>query len=178
MTQEIFTAGHSNRSAQELVELLRQAGVTRVADVRRFPVSRRFPQHARARLAPALEEAGLEYGFFGEELGGRLEPKLALEDSRNGAWRDPSLRAFADALDTPELARGLERLTAWAREAPTAVLCAERDWHDCHRQILADVLVAGGWRVTHLVRPGESETHPLHPAARVESGRLSYPTLL
>lgn len=175
---EIFTAGHSNRTAEELVALLAEAGVTRVADVRRYPVSRRFPQHSRARLEASLAAAGIGYAFEGDALGGRREPMLPREASRNGAWADPALRAFADALDTPELAAGLERLCELARAHPTALLCAERDWRSCHRQLLADALAVRGWQVTHLVRPGEREPHALHPAARIEAGRLSYPSLL
>lgn len=175
---EIFTAGHSNRSAAELVALLEEAGVSRVADVRRFPVSPRFPHHTRERLAPELQRGGIAYSFLGDTLGGRREPTGPVEGSRNGAWRDPALRAFADALDSPELSAGLAALEALARAEPTAVLCAERDWRSCHRQILADVLVARAWRVIHLVRPGEREEHRLHPSARVTGGRLSYPSLL
>ena len=175
---EIWSVGHSNRSAAELVALLGEAGVQAVADVRRFPVSRRFPQHSRVRLAPELARAGIAYEFLGEALGGRREPSGPIEGSRNGAWRDPALRAFADALDSPELLAGLAALEALAGARPTALLCAERDWRSCHRQILADVLAARSWRVVHLVRTGEREEHRLHPNARVAAGRLSYPALL
>lgn len=174
----VFTAGHSNRSAAELAALLAEAGVSLVADVRRYPVSRRFPQHSRARLAESLSAAGIRYEFLGDALGGRREPTVSAEASRNGAWRDPALRAFADALDGPEIEAGLATLAALAPAHPTALLCAERDWRDCHRQILADVLAARGWRVIHLIRPGEREQHRLHAAARLTSGRLSYPSLL
>ena len=175
---ELWTAGHSNRSAAELVALLAGAGIAGVADVRRFPVSRRFPQHARARLEASLGAAGIAYDFLGDALGGRREPALPPERSRNAALSDPALRAFADALDGPELAAGLARLEALARARPTAFLCAERDWRACHRRILSDALAARGWRVVHLVRAGEAEPHALDPRARVEAGRVSYPTLL
>lgn len=178
MSGEVFTVGHSNRAAAELVDLLAEASVRAVADVRRFPVSRRFPQHSRERLAATLEGAGLAYAFLGASLGGRLEPVVPIERSRNGAWRDPALRAFADALDSPEVAAGLARLETLARAQPTAVLCAERDWRSCHRQILADALVARGWRVVHLLGPGRREEHRLAASARVEATRLSYPSLL
>lgn len=175
---EIWTAGHSNRTAAELVAVLAGAGIAGVADVRRFPVSHRFPQHSRTRLEASLAAAGIGYDFLGDSLGGRREPGMPPERSRNAALSDPALRAFADALDSAELAAGLEMLGALARARPSAFLCAERDWRDCHRQILADVLVARGWRVIHLLRPGEREEHRLHPSARVEAGRLSYPSLL
>lgn len=178
MKGEIFTAGHSNREAAELAALLVEAGVRTVADVRRFPVSRRYPQHSRAPLAAALESAGLAYVFLGAALGGRLEPVVPIERSRNRAWRDPALRAFADALDSPPLEAGLAELEALALARPTSLLCAERDWRSCHRQILADALVARGWRVVHLLAPGAREEHRLAAGARVEGGRLSYPSLL
>ena len=178
MSRAVFTAGHSNRAADELLELLHQAGVTRVVDVRRHPVSRRFPQHGRERLRASLEAAGIAYEFLGDLLGGRLEPETGPEASANAAWRDPALRAYADALDSPQVLAGLARLEELADERPSAVLCAERDWRDCHRQIIADALTVRGWPVVHLVRPGEREPHALHPRARVVDGHLRYPTLV
>ncbi|HTO70305.1 MAG TPA: DUF488 domain-containing protein [Myxococcota bacterium] len=175
---QVFTAGHSNRAADQLLALLREAEIACVADVRRFPQSRRFPQHSRARLEPALRGAGLDYAFLGDALGGRLELEPGADRARNGAWREPSLRAFADALDSPAVQAGLAELERLARAAPTAFLCAERDWRSCHRQIIADSLVARGWEVVHLAAPGEREVHRLHPSARSERGRLSYPALL
>ena len=175
---EIWTIGHSNRSAVELLELLRASEIEAVADVRRFPVSRRFPQHGRARLEPALREAGIDYTFLGRELGGRLEPTLPVERSANAALREPAFRAYADALDSPEVQGGLVRLEQLARTRRSAFLCAEKDWHDCHRRILSDVLTARGWRVVHLTGPAAQELHTLDPRARVEAGRVRYPTLL
>jgi uncharacterized protein (DUF488 family) len=175
---ELWSAGHSNRSAAELVALLAGAGIACVADVRRYPVSRRFPQHSRVRLEASLAAAGIGYVFLGEALGGRREPTLPPEASRNRALPDPALRAFADALDTPELEAGLGALEALARSRATALLCAERDWRDCHRRILSDALAARGWSIVHLIRPAESEPHAIDPRARVEAGRICYPTLL
>jgi uncharacterized protein (DUF488 family) len=174
----LFTAGHSNRSAAELVALLEAAGIACVADVRRYPVSRRFPQHSRARLEASLAAAGIRYVFLGDALGGRREPEVPPERSRNAALADPALRAFADALDSPELEAGLRQLEALGRAGPTASLCAERDWRDCHRRIVSDALAARGWEIVHLIRPGESEPHRVDPKARVESGRVWYPTLV
>ena len=175
---QIWSAGHSNRSAAELVALLAGAGIAGAADVRRYPVSRRFPQHSRARLSASLAAAGIGYDFLGDALGGRREPTRPPERSRNAALSDPALRAFADALESPELAAGLARLEELAAARPTAFLCAERDWRDCHRRILSDALAARGWRIVHLLRPDESEPHAIDPRARVEGGSVSYPTLL
>ncbi len=175
---EIFTLGHSNRSAADLLALLVENRIAAVADVRRFPVSRRFPQHGRPRLEAALREAGIAYAFLGQELGGRLEPTIPVERSRNAALREPALRAYADALGSDDAQAGLARLEALARSQRTALLCAEKDWHDCHRRILADALSARGWQVVHLLGPAAREAHALDPRARVDSGRVTYPSLL
>jgi uncharacterized protein (DUF488 family) len=175
---EIWTIGHSNRPAADLLAILAESGIRAVADVRRYPVSRRFPQHGRARLEASLAEAGIAYTFLGQELGGRLEPSIPIERSRNAALREPAFRAYADALGTPEVRAGLERLEAIARAQRTAFLCAEKDWHGCHRRIVSDALTAHGWRVVHLLGRGAREPHELDSRARVESGTVSYPSLL
>jgi uncharacterized protein (DUF488 family) len=173
---EIASVGHSNLSAEALCALLARGGIEQVADVRRFPVSRRFPQHGKARLEASLAAAGIGYAFLGEALGGRREPVVPPERSRNAALREPAFRAYADALDSPETRAGLESLERLARQKRTALLCAERDWRSCHRRILADALALRGWRVVHLL-PGGPEPHELDPRARSDGG-LHYPALL
>jgi uncharacterized protein (DUF488 family) len=168
----IHTAGHSIRPAAELVDMLSAAGVRVLVDIRRYPVSRRHPQFSRDRLAAALEAAGLAY---------RHEPRLgghrdAAPGSPNAAWKE-ALRGYADHMASDEFQRAVDALLTEASSTSVAVMCAEADPKNCHRQLLADALVARGARVVHLLRPGESCDHGLHPAARVEDGgrRLTYP---
>ena len=175
---EIFSVGHSNLTAVELLALLAENGVAGIADVRRFPVSRRHPQHARPALEAGLRAAALDYAFLGRELGGRLEPEVAIERSENRALREPAFRAYADALGSAAFAEGLARLEALVRARPTALLCAERDWRRCHRRILSDLLASRGWRVVHLSPGALREAHAIDPHARVSGGRLRYPSLL
>lgn len=175
---DVFTVGHSNLESADLLALLRSADISALVDVRRFPVSKRHPQHARPMLEHALRGAGIGYTFLGSELGGKLEPVLPIERSENRALREPASRAYADALDSPAFQSGLARLEALARARPTAVMCAERDWRQCHRRILSDVLVANGFRVFHLAPGPAREPHALDPQARVADGRLTYPSLL
>ena len=175
---DVFSVGHSTLAASELVALLRPHGIALVADVRRFPVSRRHPQHARPRLEASLGDAGIGYAFLGRELGGRLEPEVPIDRSENGALRDPAFRAYADALENREFASGLARLEELARAQPVAILCAERDWRQCHRRILSDALVSRGHRVLHLAPASAPEVHALDPRARIRDGRLCYPSLL
>lgn len=175
---EIASVGHSALTRAELVNLLVANRIALIADVRRFPVSKRHPQHARPSLEAGLREAGIDYVFLGSELGGRLEPAIPIDRSANRALREPALRAYADALGSKAFEAGLARLEALAGQRCCAFLCAERDWRQCHRRILSDALVARGWRVFHLAHPDSREAHALDPLARIEGGRLCYPSLL
>ncbi|HEX5065443.1 MAG TPA: DUF488 domain-containing protein [Myxococcota bacterium] len=174
----VYSVGHSNLAADAFAALLRGAGIRTLADVRRVPFSRRFPWFSRDALTASLQEAGITYRWLGDGLGGRLEPAGARDDSRNRALRSAPLRAYADAQETPAFQRDLAALLELAARAPTAVMCAERDWRQCHRQILADVLVARGTRVVHLSPIAAPEPHALAPSARIEGELVTYPSLL
>jgi uncharacterized protein (DUF488 family) len=141
-----------------------------LVDVRRYPGSRRHPQFAREALARTLAEAGIEYRHE-PDLGGHRQPR---EDSPNTAWRNAAFRGYADHMDTPEFAQALERVRA--APARAAVMCAEAVPWRCHRQLIADALVARGTEVRHIFGPGRAEPHRLHADARVgEGGRVTYP---
>ena len=174
----VHTAGHGTRTAEELSALLREAAVVLVADVRSFPGSRRNPQHARAELERWLPQEGIRYLWLGERLGGRRPAIRRPEDSLNAAWHEAALRNYADYLGTPDGVAGLRELEALARETSTAMLCAERLYWRCHRRILADALLARGWRVIHLLEPGKTQEHTLTAWARVTDGVVTYPALV
>jgi uncharacterized protein (DUF488 family) len=151
--------------------LLEGAGVEAIADVRRFPSSRRHPQFAAEALAGALRGAGIDYEWLGEELGGRRRPR---RDSPNDAWRVGAFRAYADHMETDEFARGLERLERIAGERRVAFMCAEADWRRCHRRLIADALAARSWSVVHIARDGRLSRHELPGFASVGGGRIAY----
>jgi uncharacterized protein (DUF488 family) len=169
---EILTVGHSNHEETEFVELLRGAGVELIADVRRYPGSRRQPHFERTALAAVLLEAGIGYRWLGETLGGR---RKALPDSPNGAWESDQFRGYADHMATDEFAAGLAELEGLAREQRVAIMCAEAWWVRCHRRLIADALTARGWRVLHLGANGRLEEHELTEFAVVENGVVTYP---
>ena len=167
---EIWTIGHSTRSIEDFIDLLRTNHIEALADVRRFPGSRRHPQFGRAKLADALARAGIEYVHF-PELGGR---RAARPDSPNTAWRNEAFRGYADYMDTPEFARGVQRLLALARTKRAAIMCAEALWWQCHRSLIADHLKAEGHTIWHILSANKVQLHSFSGAARLVNGRLSY----
>lgn len=170
MGPRVFTVGHGTRPIGAFLELLRAAGVEVLADVRRFPGSRRNPQYAQEALRAALEGAGIGYRWMGEELGGFRSP---VPGSRHTALANRAFAGYADHMDTAAFRKALERLIALARERPTAVMCAETLWWRCHRRMIADALLAAGCEVVHLLEGGPTP-HTLHPNARIEDGRAVY----
>jgi uncharacterized protein (DUF488 family) len=166
----IYTIGHSTRSLDEFVALLRREGVTQLVDVRTFPGSRRYPHFDRETLAPALEAHGIAYVHM-PELGGRRRPR---PDSPNGAWRNSGFRGYADYMGTPEFAKGLDALIARSVAVPTAIMCAEAVPWRCHRSLIADALVARGIEVRHIME-STAEPHRLTRFAVVRDGRVTYP---
>jgi uncharacterized protein (DUF488 family) len=169
--REILTVGHSTHPIERFEALLGGAGVEGIADVRRFPGSRRNPQFGREALGAALGWAGIAYEWLGEELGGR---RRARPDSSNDAWRVAAFRGYADYMEGAEFALGLARLEALASERRTAFICAEGDWRRCHRRLIADALSARGWHVVHLLADGRRVDHELPGFATVAGGRVSY----
>jgi uncharacterized protein (DUF488 family) len=164
------TVGHSTRALEEFLALLREARVPLLVDVRRFPGSRRHPQFSRDALARALEAEGMGYQHEGD-LGGRRD---ARPDSPNTAWRNEAFRGYADHMASPEFGAALQRLQAAPER--TAVMCAEAVPWRCHRQLIADALVARGVEVRHILGPGRREPHALNPSAVIAAdGGITYP---
>ncbi len=166
-----FTVGHGTRTTEELADLLKEAGVELLVDVRRFPGSRRHPHFAREALERSLPDLGVAYDWRGEELGGR---RSRTTTSRHPAWRNDAFAGYADYMDTKPFRDAVERVEAEA-EAGTAlaVMCAETLWWRCHRRLIADALVMRGAEVVHLIQPGKTSPHPLNDAAR--PGADGYP---
>ncbi len=171
----LWTVGHSNRDAETLVAMLEEAGIERVADVRAFPRSRRNPQFDADALAGTLAEHGVDYRHL-PALGGRRRAGQIDGPSPNGGWRVEGFRNYADYALTRAFAAALAELRALAAERRTAVMCAERHYRQCHRQIIADHLLAAGDRVVHLIDPGVGEPAGLSPMAAVQDdGSVHYP---
>ena len=162
----LFTIGHGTRPLAELLVCLREASVETLVDVRRFPGSRRNPQFNATTLADALEETGIAYLHL-VELGGRRS--AAPGEERFACLRTPAFRSYAARMALPAWQSALA--TALDQPAP-CFMCAETLWWRCHRKLIADLLVARGREVVHLLRPGERQVHRLGEDAGASGGRL------
>jgi uncharacterized protein (DUF488 family) len=169
MLKRIYTIGHSTRTLEEFVALLREHGVTRLADIRRYPGSRRYPHFSGESLERALPQEGIEYLHF-EELGGRRKPAAG---SANAAWENDQFRGYADHMGTPQFQRAVDRLIA--TESDTAYMCAEAVPWRCHRNLLSDELVRRELDVIHIISPGKSQPHALNRMAKIDGDRVVYP---
>jgi len=166
---QLFTIGHSTRELDDFVALLRENGVERLADIRRFPGSRRYPHFSRDALSQSLREQAIEY-IHVPELGGRRKP---LPDSPNVFWRNDQFRAYADHMGTDEFRTAVDALLASPKR--TCVMCAEAVPGRCHRNLLADDLTRRGVEVLHILGPRSIQQHVLNSHARIERDRVVYP---
>jgi uncharacterized protein (DUF488 family) len=166
----IWSIGHGARTLADLLALLAENRVRTLVDIRTFPGSRRHPHFGREALATALSTAGVAYAHL-PGLGGRRSERGV---SPHGAIRVAGFRAYADHMESDEFAAAYARLRELATDAPTAYMCAETLWWQCHRRLLSDRLVADGWEVLHIFGPGKTEPHELWELARLEGARLVY----
>jgi uncharacterized protein (DUF488 family) len=168
----IYTIGHSTRSLDGLIAALSGHGITTLADVRSFPMSRRLPHFNRESLEQELPKHGISYIWM-KELGGRRKKTRA--DSPNLALRNESFRNYADYMMTDEFAGGIDRLVQTAEQGKTAYMCAERVYFQCHRMLISDYLTAQGHTVLHIDDEKHApREHKLMSEARLVSGKLVY----
>jgi uncharacterized protein (DUF488 family) len=168
----LWTIGHSTRELDDFFALLRAEQIQTLADVRRFPGSRRHPHFGQDALSDALTSAGLSYIHF-PTLGGRRTKRI--ESSQNAGWRVAAFAAYADYMLSEEFARAFEELAALAGQSRTAIMCAEALPWQCHRRLIADQFIAQGWRVCDIVGPNQTREHSLPPFATVVNGQVTYP---
>jgi uncharacterized protein (DUF488 family) len=162
----IYTVGHGVRPVEELVETLHEADVRTLVDVRRFPSSRRNPQFNQAALSEALSAAGIAYRHA-VELGGRRSSEPGEE--RFACIRVGAFRSYAARMGT---AAWQSALAAELAQPGPCFMCAETVWWRCHRRLIAELVVARGDPVVHLLGPGRREAHRLYEESEVRGGRL------
>ncbi|HVM50033.1 MAG TPA: DUF488 domain-containing protein [Candidatus Acidoferrum sp.] len=167
----MLTIGHSTRAIEEFIRLLQAHQVTCLADVRTIPRSRHNPQFNKDALAASLGEAGIRYVHL-PALGGL---RHASKTSPNTGWRNTSFRGFADYMQTPEFAAGLDELLQLAGREQVVLMCAEAVPWRCHRSLIADALLARGIQAEHIMSQTTRQPHKLTPFAKVQGPRVTYP---
>ena len=136
----IHTIGHSNRSLEDLIKILKHYDIKVLVDVRRFPTSRHNPQFKKDILESQLPESGIEYVWI-ENLGG----------FRKGG--------YVEYTETEEFREELERVIEIAKQKRVAIMCAELLWFKCHRNFIATALARQGWEVIHIYDEKKSDKH-------------------
>jgi uncharacterized protein (DUF488 family) len=167
----IFTVGHSTRTIDEFIALLKAHQVSRLVDVRTIPRSRHNPQFNAQSLPDSLKAAKIQYRHL-PELGGL---RRARPDSPNQGWNSASFRGFADYMQTSEFAAGLDKLLKLAEGHQVAVMCAEAVPWRCHRSLIADALVARRIAVQHITSKTRRQPHEMTPFAKIKRGLVTYP---
>lgn len=171
----IFTIGHSTHPIEEFIELLNINGVKGLLDVRSVPGSRHNPQFGQEALEESMPEAGIEYQRL-KELGGLRYSKVdAL--TVNGEWRNKSFRSYADYMQTPEFAAGIDHLIDLGTQKPVAIMCAEAVPWRCHRSLIGDALVVRGVEVLDIMGRTSSNPHKLTSFAKVDGTKVWYPPI-
>jgi len=167
----VLTIGHSTRTLDEFIRLLRAHSVSCVVDVRTVPRSRHNPQFNKASLPQALKKAGLRYVHL-PGLGGLRHAK---RNSLNMGWRNASFRGFADYMQTSEFEQNLEKLIQLANEERIALMCAEAVPWRCHRSLIADALLVHRIRTEDIMSLTRRQVHALTPFAKVRGATITYP---
>ncbi|MFZ4928140.1 DUF488 family protein [Chryseobacterium sp. Mn2064] len=166
----IYTIGHSVHPLEYFVEMLKSFDIEVLADVRRFPGSKRFPWFSKDNLQKVLPENHIEYIHL-EELGGRRKVQ---PNSVNSRWKNESFRGYADYMQTKEFSKAIEKLEHIAMKKATVLMCSEAVWWSCHRSMISDYLKAKGWEVEHIMNIGKKEEHPYTSPARIRDGKVFY----
>lgn len=171
----IYTIGHSNRSLEDFLALLKEFDIQALADIRSHPGSRKFPHFNRESLEAVLPEHGVKYLWL-PKLGGRRKTRKGFE-SPNMGLTSPGFRSYADYMGEEEFRQGVRELLTLASESKTAYMCAEALYWQCHRRLVSDYLVARCVEVLHILGPKSLRPHKLTEGALVtEEGDVIYPT--
>jgi uncharacterized protein (DUF488 family) len=170
--ETVATIGHSNRSIEEFIALLKQNGIACVLDIRTVPKSRHNPQFGQDQLPASLQAAGIEYRYLAG-LGGLRRPR---PDSPNDGWRNTSFRGYADYMQTSEFAQNVDTVVKLAEHTRCALMCAEAVPWRCHRSLVADALLVRGIPVEEIIGPQKPKPHKLTNFAQVDGTRITYPS--
>lgn len=167
----IFTIGHSTRSIEEFVFILRKYGINQLIDIRTIPGSKHNPQFNKKVLANYLRARSINYRHM-KKLGGL---RHTTKNSINTGLTNASFRGYADYMQTDEFKKNLKKLIAIAKKKHVAIMCAEALPFRCHRSLVADALVAQKVGVRHIYGLNSVKKHTMRSFARIHDGTVYYP---
>jgi uncharacterized protein (DUF488 family) len=168
----VLTIGHSTRTLEDFISLLREYDVLKVVDIRTIPRSRRNPQFNREELPKSLKAVSIGYVHM-SGLGGL---RHSVSDSPNTDWRNLSFRGFADYMQKKEFEKSLRALIELAKTERLALMCAEAVPWRCHRSLIADALSVRGVQVQHILSSTSLQSHKVTPWAKVNGTNITYPS--
>ncbi len=186
----IFTVGHSNRSWNEFLSIIKHYDISFLADIRCFPGSRLWPQFNKKIMEKELANHNIKYLHI-EKLGGRRNGKRndkAISENikktyNNYAWENKSFRAYADYMLTQEFREGIDELLSLEEQEEEkkynniAIMCAEALPWRCHRRLVSDYLLAIiNVEVYDIMNISNKSLHKLTPFTCIENGRITYPS--
>jgi uncharacterized protein (DUF488 family) len=167
----IYTVGHSTRTENEFIDLLRQYSIETLVDVRTLPHSRWNPHFNAASLRKSLPASKINY-VHEPELGGLRKP---VASSINTAWKNPGFRGYADYMQTEQFNTALTRIVQLSTEKKIALMCAEAYFGKCHRMLLSDALIVRGVQVIHILDLTQTKPHQVTSFAKVNGTKITYP---
>jgi len=129
---KIYTLGTSLRSEDEFVGILKHYRIEALVDVRSYPKSK-LPAFNRDYLEKMITQAGMEYHFFGKELGGFRK------------------EGYEKYMTTDSFHKGLDKLELIAQDKASVVVCAEKLPWKCHRRFIAIELQKRGWETVNII---------------------------
>jgi uncharacterized protein (DUF488 family) len=167
----IFTIGHSTRSLEEFIEILKDYNIEELIDVRTVPKSRHNPQFNGEELAYVLRNHHIGYRHQ-KDLGGLRHTH---KDSINTAWENASFRGYADYMQTDDFAEGIQKLIEIAKHKVVVIMCAEAVPWRCHRSLIGDALLVRDIDVEDIFSKTSYKPHTLTPWAVVHGKNITYP---
>lgn len=167
----IFVVGHSTRTIESFIDLLKAHSINFLVDVRTIPRSRYNPQFNEDALEKKLKDNKIEYLHL-KGLGGLRHPD---KNSINSGWRNSSFRGFADYMQTKEFDSSLKELIVLSKIHTVAIMCAEGNPFRCHRSLISDALLVRHVKALHISSKISEREHVLTPFAKVRGQKITYP---
>jgi uncharacterized protein (DUF488 family) len=166
----IWTIGHSTRTLNEFIALLKSFQIECVVDIRSLPGSKRYPHFNKEALEVSLTENKIKYVHL-KELGGRRKIR---PDSMNTGWRVAAFRGYADYMETDAFKKAIHELEFIACKERTAYMCSEAVWWRCHRSLISDYLKFHDWTVLHIMGIGKAQEHPYTSPMTIVNAEICY----